>query len=94
MGKKVSAPRTHKIKVRKPFKFSYKEKLVCPYCNNSEDFYEIIENANFFVYYLQNEDGELEPIDEEVEVIGPVKFFCGRCHADLTALKNKLNSKG
>jgi len=93
MDKKISSSRVHKIKIKKPFRVSYQEKIVCPYCNNSEDFYELIENANFFIYYIQNEDGSLEPVEEEVEVLGPVRFFCGRCHADLTYLKNKKNSK-
>jgi hypothetical protein len=87
--KNVSNVRKHKIKIRKPFKFSCKEKIVCPYCNNSEEFYEVIENATFLIYYIQTADGTLEPIEEEMEVLGPVKFFCANCHADLTMLRNK-----
>lgn len=81
--------RTHKIKIKKPFKLSYTEKLVCPFCKNSEDFFEIIENATIIIYYLQNEEGNLETLEEEVEVLGPIKFFCGNCNADLTELKKK-----
>jgi len=81
--------RTHKIKIKKPFKVPYTERLVCPFCKNSEDFFEILENATLVIYYLQNEEGVLEPIEEEIEVLGPVRFFCGNCNADLTELKKK-----
>ncbi len=87
--KNFSSVRTHKIRVKKPFSIKYREKIVCPFCNNSEDFYEVIENATFVITYIQNSDGTLEPIEEDVEVLGPVKFFCGVCNADLTELKNK-----
>ncbi|MDF2952899.1 MAG: hypothetical protein OD816_000144 [Thermodesulfobacterium sp.] len=87
--KNVSSVRTHKIKIKKPFSIEYKQKIVCPYCNNSEDFYEVIENATFLISYIQNADGTLEPIEEEIEVLGPVKFFCGICNADLTQIKKK-----
>ncbi len=89
MAEKRTSIRTHKIKISKPFKIKYKEKIVCPYCNNSEDFYEVVENATFIVHYFQGEDGSLEPVEEEVEVMGPVKFYCANCHADLTHLKNE-----
>ena len=91
--KNFSPIRKHQIKIKKPFKLNYKEKIVCPYCNNSEEFYEVIENATFLIYYVQNPDGTLEPIEEETEILGPVKFFCGNCHADLTILRNKRNNK-
>lgn len=87
--KNITSVKTHKIKVKKPFSIEYKERIVCPYCNNSEDFYEVIENATFLISYIQNSDGTLEPIEEEIEFLGPVKFFCGNCNADLTQLKKK-----
>jgi len=87
--KNVGSVRTHKIRIKKPFSIEYKEKIVCPYCNNSEEFYEVIENAAILISYIQSSDGTLEPIEEEVEVLGPVKFFCGVCNADLTQFKKK-----
>lgn len=87
MEKGMPQVKTHKIKVRKPFVLPRKEKLVCPFCGNSEEFYEIVENANFYIYYMQTENGTLEPLEEEAEVLGPVRFFCGFCHSDLTHLK-------
>lgn len=90
MAEKNVLPRIHKIKIKKPFSIKYREKIVCPYCQNSEDFYEIIENATFFISYIQNYEGLLEPVEEEVEILGPVKFFCGVCNADLTQLKKKI----
>ncbi len=87
--KKVSSSQVHKIIVKKPFPIKYKEKIKCPYCENSEEFYELIENATFIIHYFQNEDGTLDMLEEEVEILGPIRFFCGNCHADLTRLKEK-----
>lgn len=87
MEKTPTSSKVHKIRVKKPFPNLTKEKLLCPYCGNEEEFYEIIENATFYIHYIQTEEGNLEPVEEEAEVLGPVKFFCGACHADLTYLK-------
>ncbi len=87
MDKAFTSAKTHKIKVKKPLYIPHKEKITCPYCGNHEDFYEIIENATFYIHYLQTEEGALEPVEEEVEILGPLKFFCGSCNADLSFLK-------
>lgn len=79
--------KTHKIRIKKPFLLTRKEKIVCPFCGNMEEFYEIVENATFYIYYMQTENGTLEPLEEEAEVLGPVRFFCGVCHSDITHLK-------
>ena len=80
----------YRIKVRKPFKVSVFEKVVCPYCKNQDEFYEVVENVALYVHYLQTEDGRLEPIEEELELYGPTKFYCGKCHADLTFFRKKF----
>ncbi len=77
----------HRIKIKKPVLIGIKQAIKCPYCGNSEEFYEVIENATFYIHYFQKPDGSLEPLDEEVEVLGPVKLFCANCHAELTYLK-------
>lgn len=89
MAKDVCPVKTHKIKIKKTFNIKYKQKIVCPYCNNSEDFYEVIENATILISYIQTSEGTLEPIEEDVEILGPVKFVCGVCNADLTEIKNR-----
>lgn len=83
----VSSGKVHKIRVKKPFPLLTKEKIYCPFCGNEEEFYEIIENATFYIHYVQTAEGTLEPIEQEAEVMGPVKFFCGVCNSDLTLLK-------
>ncbi|OAQ21571.1 hypothetical protein [Thermosulfurimonas dismutans] len=88
-AKTSSVPR-HRIVARKPITVVLREKLVCPYCGNQEEFYEVTENAYVMVHYLQNEDGTFVPIGEDMEVSGPVRFFCGRCQADLSHLRDKL----
>ncbi|MGB9760973.1 MAG: hypothetical protein ACP5QC_01220 [Caldimicrobium sp.] len=87
MEKGVFQGKTHKIRIRKPFLLPKKEKIVCPFCGNTEEFYEIVENATFYIYYMQTEMGTLEPLEEEAEVLGPVRFYCGVCHSDITHLK-------
>lgn len=87
MEKGISQVKTHKIKIRKPFLLPRKEKIICPFCGNTEEFYEIVENATFYIYYMQTENGTLEPLEEEAEVLGPVRFYCGVCHSDITHLK-------
>ncbi|MGC9109489.1 MAG: hypothetical protein ACP5HI_04495 [Caldimicrobium sp.] len=87
MEKGISHGKTHKIRIRKPFLLPKKEKIVCPFCGNNEEFYEIVENATFYIYYMQTEMGTLEPLEEEAEVLGPVRFYCGVCHSDITHLK-------
>jgi len=87
MEKGYTFSKKHQIRVKKPFLLPKREKIICPFCGNTEEFYEIIENATFYVYYLQTENGNLEPLEEEAEVLGPVKFYCGVCHSDLTHLK-------
>ncbi len=87
MEKSTYTGKIHKIRVKKAFPYLTKEKTLCPYCGNEEEFYEVIENATFYVHYIQTEEGKLEAVEEEAEVVGPVKFYCGVCHADLTYLK-------
>ncbi|MCS7199770.1 MAG: hypothetical protein N2327_04340 [Caldimicrobium sp.] len=87
MKETLPTRKIHQIKVKKPLYFSHREKLSCPYCGNSEEFYEIIENANFYIHYIQTSEGTLEPIEEEAELMGPIKFFCASCHSDLSFLK-------
>jgi len=87
MEKGTTTTKTHKIEVKKPFIIQRKERIVCPFCGNSEEFYEIIENATFYIHYIQTENGALEPLEEDSDVLGPIRFFCGVCHADLTHLR-------
>jgi len=81
--------RRHRIVARKPVTVLVREKIVCPYCGNQEEFYEVAENALMVVHYLQNEDGSFVPLDENMEA-GVVKFYCGRCQADLSHLRDQL----
>jgi len=88
---KIPSPneRRHRIVARKPVRVLVREKIVCPYCGNQEEFYEVAENALMVVHYLQNEDGTFVPLDESLEA-GAVKFYCGRCQADLSHLRDRL----
>lgn len=87
MENRTQPNKIHKIRVKKTFPTPIKEKILCPHCGNEEEFYEIIENATFYIHYIQTEDGRLEPIEEVGEILGPVKFYCGVCNAEITYLR-------
>ncbi len=80
-------PKKHRIEIKKPLILPRKDLIICPFCGNMEEFYEIMENTTFYIHYYQTDTGVLEPIEESVEVLGVVKFYCGVCHSDLTLLK-------
>ena len=91
MTKNTGRPeRRHRIVARQPVPVMVREKLVCPYCGNDEEFFEVAENAYVVVHFLQNEDGTFVPMEENMEITGVVKFYCGRCQADLSHLRDRL----
>ncbi len=83
MSEKVKIPKRHII-TRKPFLLSGRQRIICPYCGNDEDFFEVAENVTITTHYIQNEDGSFTPVTDDTELLGEVRFYCGRCHADLT----------
>ncbi len=82
MSEKLKA--TKKIIRKSPLRLSPRNRIVCPYCGNDEDFFEIAENVIITTHYIQNEDGSFTPLTDDTEMMGEVHFYCGRCHADLT----------
>jgi hypothetical protein len=43
----------YRIKVRKPFKVPVFEKVVCPYCKNQDEFYEVVEIFNKRTHFIK-----------------------------------------
>ncbi|MDD3580025.1 MAG: hypothetical protein PHW74_03265 [Desulfobacca sp.] len=58
-------------------------RIVCPYCGNDNDFYEVAEEVTITTFYVQNEDGSFTATSDESEILGGVHFYCGECHQEL-----------
>jgi hypothetical protein len=65
-------------------------RIVCPECANDIDFIEVAEDVIITTRYLQNGDGSFSQDDDESQVLGPIKFFCGECDADLTEFHQRF----
>ncbi len=72
------------IIAKKPLYYPGTNRIVCPYCGNDEDFFELAENVTITTRYIQNEDGSFTPVADDTQVFGEIKFNCGKCGADLT----------
>jgi len=59
-------------------------RIVCPECGNDSDFFEVAEEVTITTRYQQNDDGSFSTQEDESEVLGEVRFFCGACNADLS----------
>ena len=59
-------------------------RISCQACGNSTDFVEVAENVLVTTHYVQNADGSFTPQENETEIHGAVRLFCGKCGADLT----------
>ncbi|HKJ64409.1 MAG TPA: hypothetical protein VJ969_03345 [Desulfopila sp.] len=65
-------------------------RLVCPYCNNDSDFFEVAEDALITTYYGQNEDGSFTATDQNSEILGSVQLFCGSCGENLNGFHERF----
>ncbi len=59
-------------------------RIICPRCGNAKDFVEVASNVLLTNHYIQNRDGSFSSVQNETEVIGGVKLFCGRCSTDVS----------
>ena len=59
-------------------------RIVCPYCGNDSDFMEVADSVILTTRYVQNEDSSFTQVDDESEILGEIRFFCGECNADLS----------
>ncbi len=74
----------HIIVAKKSKSYANVGRIICPYCGNDEEFFEIAENVTITTRYVQNEDSSFTPLADDTEVLGGIRFKCGRCGADLT----------
>ncbi len=64
--------------------------LTCPFCHNDTDFFEVAEDALITTYYGQNKDGSFTANDQNSEILGNVKLFCGSCGENLDAFHERF----
>lgn len=61
-----------------------KLRITCPHCGNDSDFMEVADGVILTTRYNQNNDGSFTQLDDESEILGEIRFFCGECNAELT----------
>lgn len=62
----------------------HRTRIRCPQCGNDSDFFEIADGVVLTTRYQQNEDGSFTQEEDESQVLGEIRFFCGECNQDLT----------
>lgn len=58
-------------------------RLTCPYCGNNTHFFQIAEDAIITTHFRQNSDGSFTQEENESQVFGEIKLFCGNCEEEL-----------
>jgi hypothetical protein len=58
-------------------------RLTCPFCDNDSEFFEIAEDALVTTYFKQNQDCSFTADDQNTEILGSVRLFCGNCGESL-----------
>ena len=58
-------------------------KLTCPFCDNDSEFFEIAEDALITTYYKQNSDGSFTADEQNTEILGGMRLYCGSCGENL-----------
>jgi hypothetical protein len=58
-------------------------RLTCPFCGNDGNFFQIAEDAIITTYFRQNTDGSFTQEENESQILGDLKLFCGSCEEEL-----------
>jgi DNA-directed RNA polymerase subunit M/transcription elongation factor TFIIS len=69
---------------------SSRVRIVCPECGNDTDFVEVADDVIITTRYIQNDDSSFTQEDDESQVLGEIKFYCGECDADLSAFHQRF----
>lgn len=64
--------------------------LACPFCSNDSEFFEVAEDALITTYYDQNKDGSFTATDQNSEILGQVRLYCGNCGENLDAFHERF----
>ncbi len=65
-------------------------RIVCQECGNNTEFLEVADDVILTTRYIQNQDGSFSQENDESEVLGEVRFYCGECGADLRKFHNRF----
>lgn len=65
-------------------------RIQCPNCGNDSDFVEVADGVIITTRYLQNEDGSFTQEDDDSQIHGEIKFYCGECNADLSQFHQRF----
>ena len=65
-------------------------RIICPECGNDTDFVEVADDVIITTRYIQNDDSSFTQEDDESQVLGEIKFFCGECNADLSRFHHRF----
>ena len=58
-------------------------RLTSPYSGNDKELFQIAEDANITTHFRQNTDGSFTQEENESQVLGDIKLFCGNCEEEL-----------
>jgi hypothetical protein len=58
-------------------------RLMCPFCGNDTDFFQIAEDAIITTHFTQNADGSFTQEVNESQILGQIKLYCGSCEEEL-----------
>lgn len=65
-------------------------RIICPECGNNKEFLEVADGVVLTTRYIQNRDGSFSQEEDESQVFGEVKFYCGECGSDLTRFHKRF----
>lgn len=65
-------------------------RVICPECGNNKEFLEVADGVVLTTRYVQNRDGSFSQEEDESQVFGEVKFYCGECGSDLTRFHKRF----
>lgn len=66
-------------------------RIACPLCGNSVEFYEVAEDVVITTCYTQNDDGSFTPQEDTSEILGEIKLICGRCQEDMSLFRPRFS---
>jgi len=65
-------------------------RIICPECGNNKEFLEVADGVVLTTRYIQNRDGSFSQEEDESQVFGEVKLYCGECGSDLTRFHKRF----
>lgn len=64
--------------------------IVCPECGNHTEFIEVADGAILTTRFIQNDDGSFSQEQDDSQILGEIKLYCGECSADMTLFHKRF----